>query len=291
MILDAHVHLWARQHGTMDGKPVVSVGGGRSDIGGTIRQMQPPYMLDGRNPVEMLLSNMDYAGVSGCVVTQELLDGNQDDYLLYARTVGGARVKVCSLYEEKGMPLLSGFDGVKVCAARLRNPDPIAHMNVFRAIERMGLFLSIDLAEGAAQTEQLEDVIAECPNLRIAISHFGMVSRGDWQAQIRLARYPNVYIESGGMTWLFHNEFYPYPSAIRAIREAAEICGMDKLMWGSEYPRAMAAITYRMALDFVQKSEALTDTEKAAFLGGNAARFYRFDKLPVPARIANMVEE
>ena len=25
-------------------------------------------------------------------------------------------------------------------------------------------------------------------------------------------------VESGGITWLFHNEFYPYPGAVRAIR-------------------------------------------------------------------------
>ena len=39
-------------------------------------------MLDGRNTAEMLIANMNYARVSGCVVTQEYIDGNQDRYLL-----------------------------------------------------------------------------------------------------------------------------------------------------------------------------------------------------------------
>lgn len=47
--------------------------------------MMPPYMLDGSNTVEMLIANMDYARVSGCVVTQEYIDGNQDAYLLECR--------------------------------------------------------------------------------------------------------------------------------------------------------------------------------------------------------------
>ena len=38
-----------------------------------------------------------------------------------------------------------------------------------------------------------------------------------------LARHENVVIESGGITWLYNAEFYPYPSAVRAIREAADL--------------------------------------------------------------------
>ena len=76
MIIDAHAHLWNPQAGRVDGKPVIPLAGGRSDFGGELRQMMPPYMLDGRNTVEMLMSNMDYARVSGCVITQEYIDGN-----------------------------------------------------------------------------------------------------------------------------------------------------------------------------------------------------------------------
>lgn len=291
MIIDAHVHLWDVQQGRVDGRPVCALDGGRSDFGGEIRQMMPPYMVDGRNPWEMLLSNMDYAGVSGCVVTQEEIDGNQDAYLLEAKAAAQGRLKICSLYEEGKPYLLGGFDGIKVCAGRLQNPDLTALLGVCKAAEGAGLFLSIDLAEGDVQTASLQEIAQACPDLRIAIGHFGMVNRPGWLEQIKLARLPNVFIESGGITWLFHGEYYPYPSAVRAIREAADAVGMDKLMWGSDYPRTMTVITYGMSLDFVQKSPELTETEKIAFLGGNAARFYGFPALPIPPHIPNMVEE
>ena len=45
------------------------------------------------------------------------------------------------------------------------------------------------------------------------------------------------------------------PSAVKAILEAAEICSFDKLMWGSDYPRTMVEITYKMSFDFVVKSK------------------------------------
>ena len=40
-----------------------------------------PFMTDGVNSAEVFLSNMDYAQVSAAVVTQEFIDGFQNDYL------------------------------------------------------------------------------------------------------------------------------------------------------------------------------------------------------------------
>ena len=94
----------------------------------------------------------------------------------------------------------------------------------------------------------------------------------------------------GGITWLYNSEYYPYPSAVRAILEARDICGMDKLMWGSDYPRTMTAITYRMSWDFVVKSPLMTDAEKHLFLHENAHGFYRFGDFPDLPFIHHMAE-
>ncbi len=289
VIIDAHLHLWEKQNGRVNGKPVVGVGGGKSDFGGEIRQMMPPYMEDDKNTVERLIANMDYACVNACVVTQEYIDGNQDAYLLESKVKYPERIKICSLYEENDDYLLEGVDGVKVCAGRLADQDLKKLLPLFKAVEAAGKFISIDLAEGDAQVEDMEYLIAECPDLKIAIGHFGMVTTPGWQKQIALAKHENVYIESGGLTWLFHKEFYPYPSAIDAILEARDICGIEKLMWGSDYPRTMTDITYIMAVRFIVESDKLTEDEKRAFLGGNAERFYGFKGLaPLPEK-ANML--
>ena len=108
--------------------------------------------------------------------------------------------------------------------------------------------------------------------------------------QIKLAEASNVMVESGGITWLFNSEFYPFPSAVRAIREAADAVGWDKLMWGSDYPRTITAITYRMSYDFITKSTELTEEQKHLFLGDNARRFFGFGSLPDLPYIKNMSE-
>ena len=289
VIIDAHLHLWKKQQGLVNGKPVVGVGDGKSDFGGEIRQMMPPYMNDDENTIERLIANMNYACVNGCVVTQEYIDGNQDAYLLESKAKYPDRIKICSLYEEKPSFLLEGADGVKICAGRLQDKDLKKLLPVFQQIEKAGKFLSIDLAGGDEQVEDMEYLIERCPDLKIAIGHFGMVTTNGWQKQIALAKHKNVYIESGGLTWLFHKEFYPYPSAIDAILEARNICGMEKLMWGSDYPRTMTDITYIMAVRFIVESDKLTDAEKRAFLGENAVKFYGFGEIRPMEAIPNML--
>lgn len=288
-IIDAHVHLWKKQNGRVNDKPVVGIGNGKSDFGGEIRQMMPPYMIDNENTVEKLMANMDYAGVGGCVVTQEYIDGNQDEYLLSAKKKYPNRLKICSLYEEKETFECHKVDGVKICASRLKDKDLKKLLSVFKKVEEAGKFVSIDMADGDEQVDDLQYVIDQCPNLRIAIGHFGMVTTEGWQKQIELAKNKNVYIESGGLTWLFHKEFYPYPSAIEAIREAKAICGIEKLMWGSDYPRTMTDITYSMAVRFIEESTRLTEEEKKAFLGENAIRFYGFTEIEKLPEIKNML--
>lgn len=288
MIIDAHAHLWKKQNGIVNGKPVYNIGGGKSDFGGETRQMMPPYMTDGENTAERFLANMDYAGVSGAVITQEYIDGKQDEYLLSCKS---DRIKICALYEEKEMGDISSFDGIKICAGRLADKNLLNHLEPFRIANNNGKFISIDLADGDEQTEMMDKIAEMFPDLRIAIGHFGMVTRENWQSQIKLAKHKNVFIESGGITWLFNEEFYPYPSAVKAINEAADLVGFNKLMWGSDYPRTMTAITYKMSLDFIEKSTEISEENKNLFLGENARKFYGFTDIPTPEKVKNMVED
>lgn len=269
--------------------PVYDIGSGKSMFLGGIRQMMPAYMDDGRNTAERLIGNMDYACVNACVCTQEYMDGNQDEYLLSVKKKYPNRFKICSLYEEKDGWRTEGFDGIKICASRLADRDLKKLLPVFKDAEQKGMFISIDMADGAEQTQDLQYLADNCPDLRIAIGHFGMVTTDGWQSQIALAKNKNVYIESGGLTWLFNYEYYPFPSAIEAVREAISICGADKLMWGSDYPRTMTEITYKMAVRFIRETTRLTDEEKKAFLGENARRFYGFEYEDELSPIANML--
>ena len=308
-IIDAHSHLWLRQDTSWDGKPIRTLKNGRSVFLGEEVQMIPPFIIDGQNSAEVFLSNMDYAQVGAAVVVQEFIDGLQNDYLAEVKAKYPERFFVFGMadylkdgFYEQAKVLLTEqmFRGLAIPGHRLLNrhltDEPM--MDMFRLMESEGAMLSITLADGDEQVDELREVIAECPNLKIAIGHLGMANppqtpcweNQSWKEQMKLARNENVMIESGGITWLYNSEFYPFPSAVRAIREAAELVGMEKLMWGSDYPRTITAITYRMSYDFIVKSNDLTEHEKQLFLGENAYRFYGFGALPELPYIKNMSE-
>ena len=256
-IIDAHSHLWLRQDTVVDGMPIRTLTNGRSLFMGEIRQMVPPFITDGRNTAEIFLSNMDYAQVSAAVITQEFIDGLQNDYLLEVVKQYPDRFFVCGLCEFRRPGYLAqarelaarGFRAIKIPAQRLLLEEGRVWLNcnemmeMFHFMENNDMLLSIDLADGDVQTGEL-----------------------------------------------FNDEFYPFHGAVKAIREAADLAGMDKLMWGSDYPRTITAITYKMSYDFILKTDELTEREKDLFLGENAAAFYGFKQLIELPYIKNMSE-
>lgn len=301
-IIDAHAHLWLYQDTIVNGLPICQLKENRSRsrfLGENMVQMLPPFMIDGRNSAEVFLSNMDYAQVSAAVITQEFIDGQQNDYLETIQrqypdrffTFGMPDTRKSGFYQETVRLIERGFKGIKIPAARLPKDFLNAEMKeLMLLLEKKHIILGIELQEGDVQVGQMKEVIQQCPNLKIVIGHFGMVTRSGWMSQIKLARHENVFIESGGITWLFNDEFYPFPSAVRAIREAADEVGWNKLMWGSDYPRTITAITYKMSYDFVTKSQELTDEQKSLFLSDNAKQFFGFGELIELPYIKNMSE-
>ena len=293
MIIDAHSHLWLRQDTQVDGKPIKSLKNGRSLFFGDEVQMLPPFMIDGVNSAEVFLSNMDYAQVGAAVVVQELIDGNQNDYLSKVQQQYPDRLFCMGMawnLDEAKVVCDAGLKGIAFPGHRMKE-SLLDLMPVFKFMEEKELVLSMCLGDDEHQIAEMKEVIKECPKLKVAIGHFGMVTTPSFKSQVLWARCgENVMIESGGITWLYNSEFYPYPSAVRSIKEAAEWVGMNRLMWGSDYPRTITAITYRMSYDFILKTKELSEQDKAIFLGENALRFYGFKNLPDLPYIKNMSE-
>ena len=185
-IIDAHSHLWLRQDTSWDGKAIRTLTNGRSLFLGEEVQMIPPFIIDGRNTAEVFLSNMDYAQVSAAVVVQEFIDGIQNDYLAEVQRQWPDRFFVFGmadylhdgfLGQARQLLLAQGFRGLAIPAHRLLgqslNSDEM--MEMFRMMEANDKWLSITLADGDRQVAELGEVIAECPRLKIAIGHLGVL--------------------------------------------------------------------------------------------------------------------
>jgi len=300
MIIDAHMHIWNKVHGMIGNKtPVIPLGQGRIRIGEQEMLGMPAYLLDCQARAESVVAEFDAAGVERGVVVQEYLDGEQNDYLLEASEkfpgrffmhglpnffeTDKAKAEADSLFDR-------GFRGLKIPAGHLLGQvrlDDKRLMPIWERMESSGYVLSVDLSEGEDQVQEMETLLKDFPKLKVAIGHFGMSNRRGWPGQLSLAHHENVYIEGGGLVWLYRDEGYPFPGAIEAILKAKAEVGIEKVMWGSDWPRTMVDFTYRQSLDFVRETTLLIEEEKKLFLGGNAARLYGFeapkeDRTPMP---------
>ena len=258
----------------------------------------PPYMEDCAARAEFALAEFDAAGVSCGVVVQEYLDGPQNDYLLEVCAAHPGRFfahGLANFFDTEAVASEAnglfdrGFRGLKVCGGHLSGSVALDDRRFWPIWERMegeGRILTMDFAEGESQVVEFERVMADFPSLKVAVGHFGMPNRGGWPGQLMLCRHENVYMECGGLVWLYRREGFPFAGGVKAIRAAAEAVGMEKLMWGSDWPRTMVDFTYRQSLDFVAACGEFSEGEKSAFLGANAARLYGLSGIDEPARLA-----
>lgn len=285
--IDAHAHVWNRVHGRISGKtPVSPQANGMIRVGDQTLLGMPAYMADCAARAEYLVAEMDAAGVDVAVVVQEYLDGQQNEYCLDVLERYPDRFFVHGLpdffkpddVEAEAMALFDrGFRGLKLSAMHLVGHVELCDarlMPIYRHMEREGLVLAVDLAPDAPQAGQMRRVLEQYPELPVAIGHFGMVNRGGWPEQLELCRYPNVFMETGGIIWLYRDEGYSFPSALEAIRKAADTVGIDRLMWGSDWPRTMVDFTYRQSIQFLRQSDAFDNEEKRKLLGNNATLLY-----------------
>jgi len=251
----------------------------------------PAYMLDCAARAEYVVSEFNAAGVDLGVVVQDYMDGSQNAYVRDASSRFPERFLAHALpnfwnadhvaTEALGLLAEGDFCGLKLPAEHLlgniRLDDPRL-MPIWEHLEESQTVLAVDLAEGEGQVAEMENILTHCPKLHVAIGHFGMVNRGGWPGQLWLAHWQNVYLETGGIVWLYRGEGYPFPGALDAICRARDEVGITKLMWGSDWPRTMIDFTYRQSLDFARNSSALSQREKTLLLGDNACKLYRIAK-------------
>ncbi|MGI9597131.1 MAG: amidohydrolase family protein [Acidimicrobiales bacterium] len=90
---------------------------------------------------------------------------------------------------------------------------------------------------------------------------------------LAMARYENVVVKVSGACTLSHEPF-PYPDIWPPLERLFEAYGFDRLMWGTDWTRAVELLTYREGVDAFRLTDRLTDDERAALMGGTLTRIY-----------------
>jgi predicted TIM-barrel fold metal-dependent hydrolase len=126
--------------------------------------------------------------------------------------------------------------------------------------------------------DQLDAVMAKLPDLRVQLNHAGAVDplTREIDTVCRVVnRHENIYVSTAmmGLVWDDGTE-YPFPNYLRRLERLKEGVGIERMMWGTDWPHLSHQMHYPQAIDCVRRHASfMSDSDKDAFLGGNARRF------------------
>ena len=98
---------------------------------------------------------------------------------------------------------------------------------------------------------------------------------------VALARLSNVAIKISGACTL-SNEAYPYADIWPPLGKLFEAFGLARCLWGTDWTRATAFLSYAQGVDAFRNSPHLTDSERAELMGGSLTRIYRWSPSSTP---------
>jgi L-fuconolactonase len=132
---------------------------------------------------------------------------------------------------------------------------------------------------------ELPEIGRRHPGLRIVIDHLGKPpigggadERSTWRELLAAAaanplthaKVSGLYAAVGELDSWTEDAIRPF------VRDALELFGAERLMYGGDWPISLLAGGYRRSWDAISSiADTLTPSERAALLGGTAERFYR----------------
>ncbi|MFF7159396.1 amidohydrolase family protein [Streptomyces sp. NPDC008139] len=159
-----------------------------------------------------------------------------------------------------------------------------------RLLGEAGLPFDACVREG--QLGELADLAVVCPQTLIVLDHVGKPSVPDpdpsWRPALRrLARQDNVVCKLSGLA----TESTPGTAAtalIAVLREALEVFGPGRCLYGGDWPVMTLATTYGAWLELVRTAIAdLPASDRDAVLRTNAVSTYRLHRSHGPAAVSD----
>ncbi len=90
---------------------------------------------------------------------------------------------------------------------------------------------------------------------------------------LELAKRPNAVIKISGACTLSHAG-YPYPDIWDPLGRIFDAWGIDRCLWGTDWTRAAAVLSYENGVKPFRLTDRLTDNERATLMGGACAEAY-----------------
>ena len=271
--IDAHQHFWhfsPEKHSWIDD---------------SMQKIQRDFLPEDLEPI---LKRNDFDGCVLVQVEQNEAEGTME-YLQFAElydfikgVVGWVDLRAENLIER--LEFFKKFSKLKGFRHIVQGEDLgfLEQKNFVLGVQELARFgFTYDILIYPKQLRDALNFVRQCPDNQLVIDHLakpdirnkGTSTWGNYMRQI--ATYENVFCKISGMVteadwqnWQ-KDDFYIYMDLV------LENFGIDRLMFGSDWPVCLVAGDYEQVLGIVESYfSALSATEKAKIFGGNAVKFY-----------------
>jgi predicted TIM-barrel fold metal-dependent hydrolase len=272
--IDAQVHAYERNH---PGRPWANVLAGPPEVTG-----------------EQMVAAMDAVGVDGAILISPFTLYRYDaSYALEVHAAYPDRFALVKPVDPSDPGVAEtiaewaatpGAVGVRIMLNRDVSPDPAdpGINRVLAAAARHGLPANL-LAWG--RLEQLDELAARHPDTQLVLDHLGLQQPfapppppqpfADLPAVLALAARPNLAIKITGACTLSHEPF-PYGDIWGPLGRIFDAFGLERCLWGTDWTRAVALLTYEQGVEAFKASDRLSDSERTTLMGGALTRIYRW---------------
>jgi L-fuconolactonase len=272
--LDSQVHAYERNH---PGRPWVGTLHGPAEVTG-----------------DQMVAAMDAVGVDGAVLVSPFSMYRYD--ATYAQEVYAAHPSRFRLVKpvDPTDPAVAdtiadwastkGTVGVRVMLRDELSADPAdpGINRVLTAAARHSLAVNL-LCWG--RLEQAAQLAARNSNTQLVIDHVGLQQPfeppppaqpfAELPKVLALAAHPNIAIKISGACTLSHEPF-PYKDIWDPLARIFDAFGFDRCMWGTDWTRAVALLTYKQGVEAFRVTDRLSDSDRAALMGETLARVYNW---------------
>ena len=274
VIIDAQVHAYERDH---PGRPWVSV-------------LHGPPAVTGDD----MVAAMDAVGVDGALLVSPFSLYRYDaSYAIEVHAAHPGRFALIKPVDPADPGVVDtiadwastkGTVAIRLMLARDLPTDPAdpGINRVLAAAARHGMPVNFMCT---ARLPQVGQLAARNPSTRLVIDHLGLHQPhvppvpaepfADLPNLLALAAYDNIAVKISGACTLSHKPF-PYDDLWEPLGRIFDAFGFDRCLWGTDWTRAISFLTYGQGVEAFRVTDRLSDSDRAALMGGTLQRVYNW---------------